>query len=65
MSFDLKESDNCRFDLVDSVSWLNHLEEYGYVVIKNVASDAEIATAKSLFWGFIEGFPGEPSHILP
>ncbi|CAE7563550.1 unnamed protein product [Symbiodinium natans] len=47
-----------RFD-VDTQKHLlsEYLEEHGYAVVANVADDAELATARSLMWDFLEALP--------
>ena len=45
------------FDL-DDPSWPTFLETEGYVVVKRVASQDDVATAKSLIWDDLEGAYG-------
>lgn len=60
---DLKPSDGCRFELADVGNWTQHLEEYGYVIIKSIALKEDCDHAKSLFWDFVESVPGRPTQI--
>jgi hypothetical protein len=34
--------------------WLSHLEQHGYVVLKNIATSEEVATARRLIWDTFE-----------
>mmetsp|Transcript_26387 Transcript_26387/g.42316 ORF Transcript_26387/g.42316 Transcript_26387/m.42316 type:complete len:584 (-) Transcript_26387:54-1805(-) len=43
-----------RYDASDS-TWLEHLDEHGFVVIANVASGLELSHAEDLLWEFLEG----------
>mmetsp|Transcript_24743 Transcript_24743/g.35972 ORF Transcript_24743/g.35972 Transcript_24743/m.35972 type:complete len:371 (-) Transcript_24743:434-1546(-) len=42
-----------RFDL-DDPNMLVHLEDYGYAIVKCVADEPEVHTARDLFWKFLE-----------
>ncbi len=33
-------------------TWLHHLEQHGYAVIRNVASPAQVETARDMYWQF-------------
>jgi len=46
-----------RFDLEDP-AWMKHLDEEGFCVIKGVATEEEVETAKKLVWDQIEGAKG-------
>eukprot|EP00931_Biecheleriopsis_adriatica_P018343 TRINITY_DN1288_c1_g1_i1.p1 TRINITY_DN1288_c1_g1~~TRINITY_DN1288_c1_g1_i1.p1 ORF type:complete len:325 (+),score=56.86 TRINITY_DN1288_c1_g1_i1:65-1039(+) len=41
------------FDLSDEVNWIDQLRGHGFVVIRGVASDAQVQTAKDLLWDAI------------
>lgn len=43
-----------RFDIWDSVEYLQYLHEHGYCVVKGVASPAELERAESLIWEHLE-----------
>jgi len=48
-----------RFDIETEKRLLSdYLEEHGYAVVASVADDAELATARSLMWDFLEALPG-------
>lgn len=47
-----------RFDVETEKHLLSdYLEEHGYAVVASVADDAELATARSLMWDFLEALP--------
>jgi len=49
---------------VDDPKAAEYLEEFGYVVFKDVATEAEVIKARDLFWDFAEqaqGFEGKPA----
>ena len=44
------------FEIHDEISWKTHLDEEGYVVLKNILSDDDIFTYMQLFmyeWKFV------------
>lgn len=51
---ELLDASECpRFAVDDAVGFLAHLEEHGYVVVKEVASAAERGAAEDLLWQFL------------
>lgn len=51
--FTISEFESPRFD-VDDLKFLEYLEEYGYVVIKGVASASDVAAAHDALWEFLQ-----------
>eukprot|EP00040_Diaphanoeca_grandis_P039308 m.258732 g.258732 ORF g.258732 m.258732 type:complete len:312 (-) comp36976_c0_seq1:230-1165(-) len=49
-----KKNEGYQFDLYDQTLWNKHLVDHGYVVIRNVATNGDVKTAKDLIWRDIE-----------
>ena len=43
-----------RFEMDHQAEWLRYLDEQGYVVVTNVATQEEVARARELYWDCIE-----------
>lgn len=55
---DVKVVDSYRFNIdTEKDEMLEHLEKYGYVVVKEVANEEEISQAIDYLWDFMHNFP--------
>ena len=48
-----------RFDLAtEKAEMLKYLDQYGYAVVKSVATEQEVKTGLGFLWDFMENLPG-------
>lgn len=43
-----------RFDIQDAKNWKIFLDQFGYVIIKQVATEEDVIHSRNLYWNYFE-----------